>query len=397
MRESAGTAIFATTGLTALVLTVVAVKRASSRPSTVLLGTGIDAIVLAAAYVTIASLLRPSQAVGLWATGLATSVPTALSSAGTTAVSVWVALWAADQSRKAMFIADEAALIRDLDGVLRLLERRSIWFRNLWLGSTSPVVRAGEELMTKFRLGDVDDTIAEHDLFGESGIAQSIIKSLFTGFLDRTVQDETDALRDATRRLVALEMQTGLSMQPLLGDVALLGVVTSCLESERSSPAAASDNPRQTDSRVKSLLRLQFLVVLATCYWRACRDLETGLSGEANMQIFLSSHGSWWQAIYNNLTERPSNLAMELRQRYGRSPLTGYEALKEIPEEELRESDYLWRSFVLASFRRNDVRAAIRLLDPERTRPRSFSELSHMTFWAKVREVSRLDDVSAEE
>ena len=100
MKEPAATATIALVALILLIVGGVFIRRASSRPPAVLLSTGAAFLVLAAVYVTIASLLRPSQQLGLWAPGLATSVPTALSSAGATTVSVSVALWAADQSRE---------------------------------------------------------------------------------------------------------------------------------------------------------------------------------------------------------------------------------------------------------------------------------------------------------
>jgi hypothetical protein len=392
MKEFAATVTFAAIGLFTLILGGIAVKRASSRPPRALLGAGIAALVLAAAYVTIASLLRTSQKIGLWAPSLATSVPTALSAAGTTAVSVWVALWAADQSRVAKFIGDEAALIRELDGALRLLERRSIWLKDFWLGSSSPAVIAGEELLTKFRAGEVDQMLESYDLFGSSGIAQEVVERLFAGLPDRTILDYSEALSDATRRLVALEIQTGLPMQPLLGDVEFLGVVTSYLNEGRSLDAGVNMESRQEETRAKRLLRLQLLVVLATCYSHASQGEGDRNSAESVVKILISSQGQWWQGIFSDLSERPPRVAMTLRQRYGRAPLTGYEAIKAVPAEELREADRLWRLFILAPFRRSDVLDAISVLDPERARPRSFSNLSHMMFWQRVREAAHLDD-----
>jgi len=392
MKAYVATAIFAGVGLITLVSVGVAAKKASSRPPTLLRGIGIVALVLAAAYVTLASLLRTRQQVGLWAPGLATSVPTALSAAGTTALSVWVALWAADQSRVAKFIADEAAIIRELDGALKLLERRSRWLKDFWLESSSPVVRAGEITLNKFRLGEVDPTSGSHELFGVSGIAQQVVQSLFAGFPDRSVLANAETLDNVTKRLVALEMQTGLPMQPLLGDVEFLRVITSCLDTERSTPTVANIDSRQGDIRVKSLLRLQVLVVLATCYWHASQDAAKKDSVEAIIKNRASSQGQWWQTIFNELSERPPKVAVALRKRYGKSPLTGYEAIKEIPAEELGETDRIWRLFILAPSRRNDVLDAIHELDPERTRPRSFSELNHMMFWQRVREASHIDD-----
>lgn len=370
-------------GCAAIVVLVVIVwtVRRSPRPPRALIGSGIGALILAGVYVTLWATLHPKYHVGLWSPDLVASVPTLLAAVGATAASVWVAIWAADHARISSFVASEAALIYELTGILRSLQRQLSEFRALWLGPEAVAVSCGDKILEDFRLLVPNSGTGSTALFGDGGIADHGVGSTLTTVLGQRLQD-LPPLEDIVRRMRDLEVRTGLPMGELLADVAFAHSLA------EGNQVVSPDGGRLAGSAQASnaTADMQLLAIMAAGVQGSVSVQAPG--GTAGNESSEDGAGAdveaGWRDVVRLRTHRSEKLQRELRSRVGSSPPTAFEALAFFSPNHAAWIELRWSRFVRAQEARAALLLSLTAANPELTPPSPFSAASHSALWQSI-------------